>query len=227
MTALFDMDGTLFWGDSQMRFARWVLKRHAHRRLYLLAVIPASILRGLGIIDTPLMKRAFLSYAYGMSQEQLNEECQLFCEQELMPALYPEVLAKLRAHQKAGDRTILCSASPDWWTQYMGRMLGFSHCIGSPIEESARVPFMPVIPAPGNNKGHNKLIRLREQLGITHAEIGYSDSAADLPMLSICDRAVLVNPKESLVAQHPKAEILRPSCPKRMLPFILCSFFGI
>ena len=35
MTALFDMDGTLFAGDSQLRFARWILRRHGWRRLYL------------------------------------------------------------------------------------------------------------------------------------------------------------------------------------------------
>ena len=33
---LFDMDGTLFAGDSQLRFARWILRRHGWRRLYLL-----------------------------------------------------------------------------------------------------------------------------------------------------------------------------------------------
>ncbi|MBR3944076.1 MAG: hypothetical protein IKK15_03145, partial [Akkermansia sp.] len=78
-----------------------------------------------------------------------------------------------------------------------------------PTEPFERVPFMPRIPAPGNNKGANKLVRLAE-LGITHADIGYTDSAADLPMLSICDRAVLVNPKPAFVAQVPGAEVLTP-----------------
>ena len=31
--ALFDMDGTLFPVDSQLRFAGWVLRRHGLRRL--------------------------------------------------------------------------------------------------------------------------------------------------------------------------------------------------
>ncbi len=209
MTALFDMDGTLFAGDSQLRFCRWVLKKHALRRLYLLAVAPCGILRGLHIFNTERMKRAFLAYAWNMPADVLQKHCQEFVQKEILPALYPPVLEKLRSHQQAGDTTVLCSASPDWWTRLVGEALGFTHTIGTPTESFKRVPFMPTIPAPGNNKGANKLVRLAA-IGITHADVGYTDSAADLPMLTICDRAVLVNPKQSFAAQVPGAEILTP-----------------
>ena len=209
MISLFDMDGTLFAGDSQLRFCRWVLRKHGWRRLYLAAVAPCGILRGLHIFNTERMKRAFLAYAWHMPTEQLMQHCREFVQQEIIPALYPPVLEKLRAHQAAGDTTVLCSASPDWWTQLVGQTLGFTHTIGTPTETFERVPFMPSIPAPGNNKGANKLVRLAE-IGITHADIGYTDSAADLPMLSICDHAVLVNPKATFAAQVPGAEILTP-----------------
>lgn len=208
-TALFDMDGTLFAGDSQLRFCRWILHRHGWRRLYLLAVAPCGVLRGLGIFNTERMKRAFLAYAWAMPAEQLQQHCREFVQQELIPALYPPVLERLKAHQQAGDITVLCSASPDWWTRYVGAALGFTHTIGTPTQDFKRVPFMPTIPAPGNNKGANKLVRLAE-LGITHAEVGYTDSAADLPMLSICDRAVLVNPKPTFAARVAGAEVLSP-----------------
>ncbi len=209
MIALFDMDGTLFAGDSQLRFCRWVLKKHALRRLYLLAVAPCGILRGLHIFNTERMKRAFLAYAWNMQADELQKHCREFVQQEILPALYPPVLEKLRNHQQAGDTTVLCSASPDWWTRLVGEALGFTHTIGTPTESFERVPFMPTIPAPGNNKGANKLVRLAA-IGITHANVGYTDSAADLPMLSICDHAVLVNPKQSFAAQVPGAEILTP-----------------
>lgn len=209
MTALFDMDGTLFPGDSQLRFCRWVLRRHGLRRLYLLVVAPCGILRALHIFDTERMKRAFWAYALGMNMSELHRLSEDFVRQEIIPAIYPEVLERLRAHQQAGDVTVLCSASPDWWTQIVGRELGFTHTIGTPVKESERVPFMPHIPAPGNNKGANKLTRLAA-IGISHADIGYTDSAADLPMLSICDRAVLINPRAAFAAQVPGAEVLTP-----------------
>lgn len=225
MIALFDMDGTLFAGDSQLRFCRWILKRHKWRLLYLLVVIPYAILRALRIFNTERMKRAFLSYALGMSTEQLQQHCHDFVQQELLPALYPPVLEKLKAHQQAGDITVLCSASPDWWTRLAGAALGFTHTIGTPTVPFNRVPFMPSIPAPGNNKGANKLVRLAA-IGITHADVGYTDSAADLPMLSICDHAVLVNPRPAFAAKVPQAEVLTP--PKNLpVGFILRCVLGL
>ncbi len=227
MIALFDMDGTLFGVDSQMRFARFVLRRHGWRRLYLLFVLPCGLLRALHIIGTPTMKRAFLAYAWGMSKERLENDATDFVHGELLPALYPEVKDKLAQHQRAGDTTVLCSASPDWWVQTFGAALGFTHSIGTPLEPiGRRVPLMPRIPAPGNNKGANKLTRLAA-LGITHADVGYTDSKADLPMLSICEQAVLVNPSESLVAQVPGAEFIRTQKQYRMLPYLLRCALGI
>ena len=226
MTALFDMDGTLFAGDSQLRFARWILRRHGWRRFYLLWLIPMGLLRGLHIINTERMKRAFLAYAWGMHRDALLAECEQFVQKEILQILYPPVLEKLRAHQAAGDTTVLCSASPDWWTQLVGNALGFTHTIGTPTALEERVSLMPRIPAPGNNKGANKLIRLAA-IGITSADIGYTDSAADLPMLSICRKAVLVNPGQSFAAQVPEAEILRPARGIRSLPFTLGCLLGL
>ncbi len=226
MIALFDMDGTLFAGDSQLRFARWILRRHGWRRLYLFWLLPMGMLRGLHIINTERMKRAFLAYAWGMKKEDLHAECQAFVQEEILQILHPPVLERLRAHQAVGDTTVLCSASPDWWTRLVGHSLGFTHTIGTPTALADRVELMPAIPAPGNNKGTGKLVRLAA-IGITQADIGYTDSAADLPMLSICDKAVLVNPKSSFAKQVPGAEILTPPKGIRPLPFTLGCLLGI
>lgn len=225
MKAFFDMDGTLFAGDSQLRFARWVLRRHGWRRLYLLLVLPGFILRGLHLVSLGWAKRLFLSYAWGMRREELLAECRAFTEQELLPAIFPQVLERLRAHQAAGHTTVLCSASPDWWASMVGQALGFTHTIGTPVQLAERVSLLPPIPSPGNNRGAAKLVRLAE-LGFTHADIAYTDSAADLPMLSISDRAVLVNPSPALAARFPEALILRT--PRSLPPlFTLRCLLGI
>lgn len=225
MIALFDMDGTLFAGDSQLRFARRVLRRHSLRRLYLLLVLPGFILRGLRLVSLSWAKRLFLSYAWGMPREQLLAECRDFVQHELLPAMYPEVLTELRRHQAAGDVTVLCSASPEWWANMVGEALGFTHTIGTPVALPERVPLLPPIPPPGNNRGDAKLTRLAS-LGISSADSAYTDSSADIPMLSISRHAVLVNPSASLAARFPGARILRPS---RSLPplFTLRCLLGL
>lgn len=226
MVALFDMDGTLFSGDSQLRFARWILRRHGWRRLYLFLLIPCGILRALRILDTPRMKRAFLSYAWGMKKEALLAECREFVQRELLPESFAPVLERLKAHQQAGDTTVLCSASPHWWVQFYGEALGFTHTIGTPVELGERVKIFPAIPAPGNNKGSNKLLRLAE-IGITAADIGYTDSRADLPMLSICRRAVLIHPSSALAEAVPNAEIMTPPGSVCKITFALRCLSGI
>ena len=207
MTALFDMDGTLFPGDSQLRFARFIQHRHFWRRIYLLPLLPVVVLRACGAVDTDYLKRAFLSITWGMSAEQLDADCAAFVQQELLPAMYPEVKERLLAHQAAGDTTVLCSASPGWWTRHMGRALGFNYTLGTPMETGDSVPLMPAIGEPGNNKGQNKVTRLRN-LAITKADVAYTDSAADEPMMGLCEKAVLVCPKDDFRARHPKAEVL-------------------
>ena len=207
MTAIFDMDGTLFPGDSQLRFARRILKRHGARRLYLLLVLPVGILRGLRLVGTSFMKRAFLSLVWRMPREVLEAECAAMVQEELLPAVYPALRERLDHHHRAGDRTVLCSASPGWWTRLLGRELKFDYTIGTPVATGERVPLLPQLAAPGNNKGENKLIRLRS-LAITHADVLYTDSAADEALMGICDRTVLVNPSPSLRAKYPAAEVL-------------------
>lgn len=224
-TALFDMDGTLFEGDSQLRFCRWVLRRHGWRRLHVLALLPAALLAPL-CGGGKFLKRAFLTYAWGLRREELEAECRAFVQGELLPALYPEVSARLRAHQTAGDTTVLCSASPEWWAREMGAALGFTHTIATPVEIGERVPLFPRITPPGNNKGQNKVTRLAA-LGITHADIGYTDSTADLPMLALCDRAVLINPSNKLTAACPQGEVLRPPHTLHTLSFLLGGIMGM
>ncbi|MCQ2364644.1 MAG: HAD-IB family phosphatase [Akkermansia sp.] len=224
-TALFDMDGTLFAGDSQLRFCRWILRRHGWRRLHVLALLPAALLAPL-CGGGKFLKRAFLTYAWGLRRELLVDECRAFVQEELIPALYPDVLARLRTHQTAGDTTVLCSASPEWWAQEMGAALGFTHTIATPVEIAERVPLFPRISPPGNNKGANKVIRLAA-LGITHAAVGYTDSTADLPMLALCERAVLINPSAKLMAACPQGEVLRPAHSLRTLPFLLGGLLGL
>lgn len=237
MLALFDMDGTLFPGDSQLRFAGRILSRHPWRRLYLLLLLPCALLAALRIIRTERMKRIFLSYLYRMPLEQIAQESEAFAKENIRPILYPDVLQRLRDHQAAGDRCILVSASPDFYTEPIGRMLGFDDIIATPFVMQPLMPLVPAIEPPGNNKGGTKLMRLRNKgiippEGKTPDSICYTDSRADLPMLSVCEQGVLINPSEQLANQSSENnwQIIRQPLPWRgkgaFLAFILKNIIG-
>ncbi|MCC8020586.1 MAG: HAD-IB family phosphatase [Akkermansia sp.] len=237
MIALFDMDGTLFPGDSQLRFAAHILSRRPWRRLYLFFLLPFALMALLRLCSPALMKRAFLAYLWRMKRTEIEREAELFAEGGLVPVLYPETLARLKRHQERNDLCILVSASPDFYTEALGRHLGFNAAIATPFEWGERMPLLPPIVPPGNNKGANKALRLRAsglvpREGLIPDSVGYTDSRADLPMLALCGHAVLVNPSPALEASlGTKAEVLRPELPWKSkwghLRFIVRCILGL
>ncbi len=238
MIALFDMDGTLFPGDSQLRFAARVVARRPWRRLYLLLVLPAAVLAAVRLLRAETLKRLFLCYLWGMTREQIQNEARAFAEEDILPILYPEVKERLEAHRRAGDTCILVSASPDFYTAPIASLLRFDAVVATPFNWGETMPFLPAVPPPGNNKGANKVIRLRQR-GLIPAAVpipesaAYTDSRADLPMLDLCERAVLVNPSRRLVdaVGNAAVDILRPACPWKSRAghflFIVRSLFAI
>ena len=74
MIALFDMDGTLFPGDSQLRFAAHILSRRPWRRLYLFFLLPFALMTLLRLCSPALMKRAFLAYLWRMKRTEIERE---------------------------------------------------------------------------------------------------------------------------------------------------------
>ena len=211
--ALFDLDGTLIAWDCQLLFRHFVVSREPWRWVFLpafFAFIPLA-----GLLGAAGMKRVFLSYLWKMNSQTLAEYSHEFAI-SLMPAIYPALREKLEQHRAVGHFLILSSASPEFYVAEIGRELGFDLTLGTHVELG---PFFPDLE---NHKGSAKVDRLRERLpasffknGRLLKSHGYTDSAADLPMLALCDAATVVNPSPSLtiLAQQSGWEIVRPTRP--------------
>lgn len=212
-TALFDLDGTLIAWDCQLLFRHFVLRREPWRGIFLpvfLAFLPLA-----GLLEAAGMKRVFLSYLWRLERETLAGYSREFAAW-LMPAIYPELRERLERHRSAGHFLILASASPEFYVREIGRELGFDLTLGTPVELG------PLFPDLENNKGAAKIARLRELLPAAYFENGrlrhchgYTDSCADLPMLTLCDTATVVNPGSRLAAIAAESgwEIVRPPRP--------------
>ncbi|MFM2198267.1 MAG: hypothetical protein RLZZ505_1699 [Verrucomicrobiota bacterium] len=211
--ALFDMDGTLLAWDCQLLFRHHVIRADPWRAFSVplfLAFLPFAKLLG-----TENMKRVFHCFLWKMPPDRLVELSREFAE-KLIPSIYPELKSALAEHKSADHLTILSSASPECYAEEVGRLLGFDISLGTVLENNLLFPDLT------NHKGGNKVTRLRELLPASYFiggklmnSHGYTDSTADLPMLAICEKATVVNPKPSLekLAIQNNWLILRPLRP--------------
>jgi HAD superfamily phosphoserine phosphatase-like hydrolase len=196
--ALFDLDGTLIAWDCQLLFRHFVLRREPWRGVFLpifLVFLPLLKLLGAGG-----MKRIFLCYLWKMAPADLAKYSAEFAA-AVMPAIFPEIREKLETHRRAGHLLILASASPEIYVTEIGKALGFDLSYGTPVT------FGDFFPDLVNHKGAAKVRRLLRELPASYFENGklvsshgYTDSAADLPMLALCQAVTLVNPAPVLSA---------------------------
>ena len=210
---LYDLDGTLLAWDCQLLFRHFVTRREPWRLLllpvFLLVVLLAPWL------GTDRMKRVFLSYLWRMPEERVAEHARGFAA-EVLPSIYPELLETIEEHRRAGHFLILASASPEIYVREIGAALGFGISLGTPVT------YGPMLPPLSNHKGPAKVERLRKLLPpgwldgdrISRCH-GYTDSLADLPMLTLCDDATVVNPSPQLetMAEKEGWRIVRPERP--------------
>lgn len=211
--ALFDLDGTLIAWDCQLLFRHFVVRREPWRGIFLpvfLGFLPLA-----GLLGAGGMKRVFLSYLWKMDPEPLAGYSREFAG-SVMPAIYPEMLEKLEQQRAAGHFLILASASPEFYVKEIGRELGFDLTLGTPVEMGLFFPDLD------NHKGEAKVTRLRETLpeswfkdGKLRDCHGYTDSTADLPMLTLCGTATVVNPGRRLasLAAENGWEMVKPARP--------------
>ena len=206
--ALFDLDHTILPFDTQGLFCNFVIRREPWRIIYLLWFLPCVPLAAVKLVSLRWMKRLFCSYLWKMPQERLREHAREFAETVVTRVVYPEVIAELQRHQKAGRKTILNSASPGIYVEDIARVLGFDHWVATRLVWYEEMPFFPEIDGP-NNKHEAKIPAMSRFLpeGFDHARgdklpnsWGYSDSSADVPLLSICEHAMMIHPSQKFAA---------------------------
>ncbi|MDB6135667.1 MAG: haloacid dehalogenase-like hydrolase [Verrucomicrobiales bacterium] len=203
--AIFDLDQTLLPYDTQVLFCNYVLRRHPLRRAYLALFGPAVMLRAVGIISTRTLKRVFLSYLRGLTEKQIAELVDSFVEAEVVPRLYPELMAEVARHKAAERTLILNTASPIFYAAAIGERLGFDHTFGTPVRlKDIGQPFFPRIDG-ANNKYDVKLKAMRHLMPVEltlplPGSWAYSDSKADLPLLRFVESPVTVHPDPFLAA---------------------------
>ncbi|MDQ8045535.1 MAG: HAD family hydrolase [Solirubrobacteraceae bacterium] len=202
--AFFDLDRTLVSGSSgfqiliEMARAGIVSKRQLVRDTWVSARFR---LWGLDDATTDAVRLRVSGYVTGVPTSDLEAISSAVMDR-VLPRIYPEVLDRAHAHQRAGEPVYLVTASSQEFADRLAETLGFDGAVGTRSEvvdgHYTGKPGGPFI------YGEGKVVAMEEiavAAGVSlENSTAYSDSISDLPMLRAVGRPVAVNPDRALRA---------------------------
>jgi len=202
-----DLDGTLFRGN-----ATRLLLDKAYERKYLdrsnvaQGMFVATFSRPLPLdvrmqLGWNTLARLFKGKSYAAFQELAME-----CAEYIVNNLYQDVAERLVAHQAAGAKIILVSASPEDIVRRVANYLNFSDVEASQLEVSQDGAYLTGRRRSPLCYGAEKVRRAQLACNRLNAEAGesaaytlkraayYADDRSDYPLLARVGQPVVVNP---------------------------------
>lgn len=200
---VFDLDVTLTEYDTFLPFLFGYLRQYRKRRSLKLWRLPFNLLKFWRWGDRTWMKTEMLrAFVGGEPRERIQGWVGLFVEELLADAMREQGLAQLRAYQDQGVRVILASASFDIYVEAIARALGIDEVLATRAEWDRRDRLRGM--RGKNCRDEEKLARVKALSGMPPDGEGvaaYSDSHADLPLLTWAEHGVAVCPSKRLFHQ--------------------------
>lgn len=190
--AVFDLDGTLFRGDSLLPFLlgfAW-RKRRWHALLAMPLVLALYLVRVIG--DRRAKEMLLVLFLRGTQRSDIVAYARQFVSRWRARRAIPESLARLQQHLDAGHRVILLSASPDLYVAEFARQLGIREAVSTQVRWDGEVCTGEIVGP--NCKGEAKLQMLRAYLGTDESpgeSYGYGDRWSDEAVLRWVRRGYL------------------------------------
>ncbi|WOJ97552.1 HAD family hydrolase [Congregibacter brevis] len=204
--AIFDLDNTLIAGDSDHLWGEYLCTQNMVDETQFRAAnegFYADYQRG------ELDIQAYLAFALaplaGRSPESLRELQTSFLKDCIEPILLSAAAGLIQEHRSRGDRLLIITATNEFVTAPIARLLGIEELLGCAVEVANGV--LTGRPTGTLTYREGKVARLKEWL-IEEGESlegawFYSDSHNDLPLLEVVDNPVAVDadPTLSHIAQ--------------------------
>jgi HAD superfamily hydrolase (TIGR01490 family) len=202
--AFFDLDKTLMQGSSAFQFARAVRAAGLINRRQLAGDAIANLkfrLRGASDEETAKLKDRIAASVGGRRVRDF-ERLGLPVLLRVLPRIYPQMLEIAYAHQDAGRDVWIITAANEELAWVLAQVLVFDGGIGSHFSDQVDGLYTGRSEGPfvyGEQKA-TEIRRLAAEHGYDLSQsYAYSDSASDVPMLSVVGHAVVVNPDRALV----------------------------
>lgn len=205
--AIFDLDNTLLGGDSDHAWGEYLIKaglvdpvqhRNRNDEFY-----HQYLYGGLDIHEYVAFTINPIKTLSADERGRLHDE---FMREFIQPMLLPAASELLQSHRAQGHHTLIITATNEFITAPIARMLGVDSLLATELETDGGVYTGRIRGVPSFKEG--KVTRLQQWLASGPAEknlslsdsIFYSDSINDLPLLQAAAEAVAVDPDPRLAA---------------------------
>lgn len=200
MTVFFDVDHTLLRKSSGEIYGRYLYKRKQVSLKDLLQISGWALAHRLNALDLNAFLDKSMRWLKGRKETWLQDTCRRCVEELFPPYIYPKALARVHAHQEAGERVFLLSAASRYIIDPFVEWLAIDGCLATDLDVKdgcftgkVKEPFC---------YGEGKLVYLNqfcEKNGIALSQCAYyGDSYTDVPVLAKVGRPFAVNPDVKL-----------------------------
>jgi len=179
VVAAFDFDGTLTRGESVWKFlasAAGATKVAAATALLAPQLASAALLGGRAADDGK--EALFVRTLRGLPAEDVARRSAAFGLDHLRRRGRPDVLARVAWHQAQGHRTVIVSASPEYYVAPVGAELGVDGVLATRLEVGPDGKLTGRYDG-RNTRGAQKVARLQEWIDSSSADDGAREGAPD------------------------------------------------
>jgi HAD superfamily hydrolase (TIGR01490 family) len=207
--AFFDVDNTVVRGASIFHLARGLYRRKffTARDLGRMAWQQARFIAlGESMEHLHEIRESALSFVAGHSVAELAAIGEEVYDEVIADKIWPGTHALAKIHLDAGQRVWLVTATPVEVAAVIARRLGLSGALGTVAENIDGVYTGRLVGEPLHGQAKaDAVLALAEREGLDLSRCAaYSDSANDIPMLSLVGEPCAINPDAALRA-HAKA----------------------
>jgi HAD superfamily hydrolase (TIGR01490 family) len=202
--AFFDVDNTMMMGASIFHFARGLAARkfftNSDLARFALQQVKFRVAGKESQDGIRASREQALSFVAGHTIDELNALGEEIYDELMADKIWPGTRALAQMHLDAGQRVWLVTATPVELATIIARRLGLTGALGTVAEHEDGVYTGRLVGEMlhGPAKAHAvRGLAAREGLDLRRCT-AYSDSANDVPMLSVVGTAVAVNPDSGL-----------------------------
>ena len=202
--AFFDVDNTMMVGASIFHFARGLAARkfftNSDLARFALQQVKFRVAGKESQDGIRASREQALSFVAGHTIDELNALGEEIYDELMADKIWPGTRALAQMHLDAGQRVWLVTATPVELATIIARRLGLTGALGTVAEHENGVYTGRLVGEMlhGPAKAHAvRALAAREGLDLRRCT-AYSDSANDVPMLSVVGTAVAVNPDSGL-----------------------------